>query len=137
MLVSLLFHADTPEGLHRYTQAVGLAAVDACREVAGVDATLKWPNDLLVGARKLAGILAEIAPIPGGIAVVVGVGMNVTWPQAIPEDLAETMTALSIECGEPVDRQAVLAALLAALDSTDWSRVHDRYRSALARSVAR
>ena len=132
LLVSLLFHADAPEGLHRYTQAAGLAAVDACRAVAGVEASLKWPNDVMVGARKLAGILAETAPISGGIAVVVGVGMNVTWPRAIPEDLADTMTALNLECGEPVDRDAVLAAMLAALDSTDWSLLHDRYRAALS-----
>ena len=132
LLVSLLFHADAPEGLHRYTQAAGLAAVDACRAVAGVEASLKWPNDVMVGGRKLAGILAETAPISRGIAVVVGIGMNVTWPGALPEDLAETMTALNLECGELVDRDAVLAAMLAALDSTDWSLLHDRYRACLS-----
>ena len=132
LLVSLLFHADGPEGLHRFTQAVGLAAVDACRAVAGVEATLKWPNDVLVGARKLAGILAETAPVSRGIAVVVGIGMNVTWPPSIPDDLAETMTALNLERGEPVDREAVLAAMLTALDATDWAVVHDRYRAALS-----
>jgi len=132
LLVSLLFHGDAPEGLHRFTQAVGLAAVDACRAVAGVEASLKWPNDVLVGSRKLAGILAETAPISRGIAVVVGIGMNVNWPRAIPDDLAESMTALNFECGEPVDREAVLAAILAALDSTDWPVLHDHYRAALS-----
>jgi len=132
LLVSLLFHADGPEGLHRFTQAVGLAAVDACRAVARVEATLKWPNDVLVGPRKLAGILAETAPISRGIAVVVGIGMNVTWPRAIPDDLAETMTALNLERGEAVDREAVLAAMLTALDATDWAVLHDDYRAALS-----
>jgi BirA family biotin operon repressor/biotin-[acetyl-CoA-carboxylase] ligase len=132
LLVSLLFHADSTEGLHRYTQAVGLAAIAACRGVARVEASLKWPNDVLVGPRKLAGILAETAPVDRGIAVVVGIGLNVTWPHVIPEELVETMTALNLECGEAVDREAVLAAMLVALDSTDWSRIYDRYRAELA-----
>ena len=58
LLVSLLFH-DVPEDPGDLTRRVGLAAVDACRETAGVTAVLKWPNDVLVGDRKLAGILAE------------------------------------------------------------------------------
>jgi len=132
LLVSLLFHAPAAEGLHRFTQAVGLAAVDACRTVAGVEASLKWPNDVLVASRKLAGILAETAPVDAGIAVVVGIGMNVTWPAEVPADLVETMTALNLECGRPVDREAVLAAMLAALDATDWAALHDRYRAALS-----
>ncbi len=54
----------------------GVAVVDAVAEVAGVDAGLKWPNDVLVGCGKLAGILAEVAaPAP---VVVVGLGLNVT-----------------------------------------------------------
>jgi BirA family transcriptional regulator, biotin operon repressor / biotin---[acetyl-CoA-carboxylase] ligase len=137
LLVSILFHAPRPNGLHRFTQAVGLAAVDACRDVAGVEAALKWPNDVLVGSRKLAGILAETAPLsrPGvdeGIAVVVGIGLNVTWPVEIPEDLVETMTALNLECGRPVDRDAVLEGMLTALEVTDWVALHDRYRTTLA-----
>ena len=64
--------------------------------------------------------------------MVVGIGMNVTWPRALPEDLEATMTALNLECGGPVDRDAVLAAMLAALDSTDWSLLHDRYRACLS-----
>ena len=54
------------------------------------DASLKWPNDLLVGERKLAGVLAESAPadVPSAdrdsIAVVVGIGLNVNWPRRPP-----------------------------------------------------
>ena len=58
LLVSILFH-DVPAHPSELTRRVALAAVDACAEVAGVDVALKWPNDLLVGDRKLAGILAE------------------------------------------------------------------------------
>ena len=48
-----------PDDLHLCTGAVALAAADACREVAGVEPVLKWPNDLVVGGAKLAGVLAE------------------------------------------------------------------------------
>src|SRR4051794_23009041 len=67
---------------HLATAAVGLAAADACRDVAGVVAGLKWPNDLVAVApdgqeRKLAGVLAE-ADLRGGVlaAIVVGIGIN-------------------------------------------------------------
>ncbi len=69
--------------LHLCTVAVALAAAAACEHGAGVAAELKWPNDLVVGGRKLAGILAEAVPRgPGGAgdAVVVGLGLNVRWP---------------------------------------------------------
>jgi BirA family biotin operon repressor/biotin-[acetyl-CoA-carboxylase] ligase len=130
--VSVLFHAPAAEGLHQYTQAVALAARDACREVAGVDAVLKWPNDLLVGDRKVAGVLAEGAPLSSGpIAVVVGIGINVQWESPLPDDLVATMTALNIEAGRVVDRDDMLASLLAALDLEPPPDLLDRYRAAL------
>ncbi|HTN81748.1 MAG TPA: biotin--[acetyl-CoA-carboxylase] ligase [Acidimicrobiales bacterium] len=132
LLASLLFHSASSEGLHRHTQAVALAAAEACRNVARVDAVLKWPNDLLVGSRKVAGVLAETAPLPSGaLAVVVGIGLNVSWPAPLPPDLAPTMTALNIEAGRDVDRAEVLRAMLDALDSLDWAQLHSRYRAEL------
>ncbi len=132
MLASLLFIAPTTEGLHRYTQAVGLAAGDACSEIAGVTTSLKWPNDVMVGDRKLAGVLAESAATAAGeIAVVVGIGLNVNWPPPLPADLAATMTALNLEAGRDIDRGDILHAMLGALDATDWSCLVERYRGAL------
>ena len=67
--------------VHLCAGAVALAAADACGVVAGVDPTLKWPNDLLLDGAKLAGVLAEAefaGPVP--TAVVVGIGINVAWP---------------------------------------------------------
>ena len=78
LLVSLLF-TDVPHVPHVLTQRVGLAAVTAARRLAGVDARLKWPNDLLVGDRKLAGVLAQSTFVGGRQAVVVGIGINVGW----------------------------------------------------------
>lgn len=81
LLMSVLFRNVTVDP-HRLVQRLGLAT----RSVAvafGAAATLKWPNDLLVGPQKLAGILAEARPDPvGATAVVVGLGLNVGWAPA-------------------------------------------------------
>lgn len=103
------------------TLAAGLAAADACQAVAGVAATLKWPNDILAGDAKLGGVLSELV----GDAVVVGLGVNLTWAPAGGACL-----------GPGVDRDALLAAYLAALDEP--AGVLARYRprcSTLGRRV--
>ena len=116
LLVSLLFH-DVPEDPGELTRRVGLAAVDACDEVAGVTAVLKWPNDVLVGDRKLAGILAERSSTG---SVVVGLGLNVGWA---PDGAAKL--------GSDIDPLDVLSALLAAFDRLP-DDVAGRYRETLA-----
>jgi BirA family biotin operon repressor/biotin-[acetyl-CoA-carboxylase] ligase len=107
LLVSVLLRpALEPRALHLCTVAAALATIGACTRVARLDVRIKWPNDLLVGERKLAGILAETVPSDGGAApvgggatgahggaapadavsavthraVIVGVGVNVRWP---------------------------------------------------------
>lgn len=72
------------ERLGTLALVAGLALMHAATETAGVDATLKWPNDLLVGPdrAKAAGVLSEVVPDAAGQAAVVGVGFNVT---ALPE----------------------------------------------------
>ncbi len=103
LLVSLLFR-EIPDTPHVLTQRVGLAAIAACQQVAGVRPTLKWPNDLLLDDLKLAGILAQ-ATLGAHPAVVVGIGLNVGWaPQG------------SARLGDSVDPLNLLAALLTAYD---------------------
>jgi len=81
----------------------GIAVVDAVAAVAGISARLKWPNDVLVGTGKLAGILAEVAaPAP---AVVVGLGLNVT---EAPDPAATSLALL----GATVDRSELTEAVL-------------------------
>ena len=72
------------ERLGTLSLVAGLALMHAATETAGIDAVLKWPNDLLVGPGrvKAAGVLSEIVPDAAGHAVVVGVGFNVT---ALPD----------------------------------------------------
>ena len=121
LLVSLLFR-DVPADPHQLTQRVALAAVEACSLVAGVTPTLKWPNDLLLDGRKLAGILAQAGAAPGAdrpAYVVVGIGLNVGWA---PDDAA---------ClGDSFDPAAVLDAVLTAYDRLP-SDITDAYRSSL------
>lgn len=86
----------------------GLAVVEALDETTGVAARLKWPNDVLVGDGKLAGILAEVAaPVP---AVVVGIGLNVTMTAAEAPD--PNATSLRMLGAAVTERQAIAAAVL-------------------------
>ena len=132
LLVSVLLR-PTPASasrLHGATQAVGLAARSACADVAGFTPELKWPNDLMVGSRKLAGVLAEA--VEG--AVVVGMGLNVSWPT----EPTEQAVSLAAVLGRPVSRDDVLDCYLAHLAErvAQWNdgpdRLLDDYRAALA-----
>jgi BirA family biotin operon repressor/biotin-[acetyl-CoA-carboxylase] ligase len=102
---------------------VGLATLSAIKSVAGVVAEVKWPNDLLLGDRKLAGILAESE----GDAVVVGLGVNVT---SAPPGAA----AVNDQAGRAVDRGQLLEALLIDLDGWygRWDDVAASYRDQCA-----
>ncbi len=92
-------------------------------EVAGFAPRLKWPNDLVLPGdgsapdRKLAGILAEAdcgrATAPRSSS---GIGINVAWPAALPEELAEVAVACNHVTDRPVDREDLLVALLRRLD---------------------
>jgi BirA family transcriptional regulator, biotin operon repressor / biotin---[acetyl-CoA-carboxylase] ligase len=93
----------------------GTAVVAAVRGVTGVNATLKWPNDVLVGGRKLAGILAETT----GDAVVVGIGINVsTEPDELPPPGPGGLKATSLRAeGSPaLDREQLLTGILLAFE---------------------
>ena len=95
----------------------GIAVAAALRAEAGVTATLKWPNDVLVDGRKIAGILAEAH----GDAIVAGVGLNVTLTRA--ELPVPTATSLLLEDAACLDRERLLAAMLTELASryTAWA----------------
>ena len=96
------------------TFMAALAVGDALNESAGVKTDIKWPNDLLSGERKICGILAEGIETTYGRAVVLGIGINLTQ-NAFPSELANVATSVSAETGRPAEREAILAALLAAI----------------------
>ncbi|MGA4543306.1 biotin--[acetyl-CoA-carboxylase] ligase [Uniformispora flossi] len=97
----------------------GVAAARAMSRAGGIDVRLKWPNDLLVGERKLAGILAERA----GEGVVVGIGLNVTLAEG--ELPVPTATSLALAGSTTTDRDPLLRALLREFE--DW---YVRWRAA-------
>ena len=127
LLVSVLLRASPAPP--RAVMAAGLALAGAVAEVAGVAPALKWPNDLVVGDRKLAGLLAEA----DDDALVVGAGCNVNWLE-FPPELSATATACNLEAGRTVDRDALLDAYLDAFDRrlAAGDAVIDDYRAQLA-----
>ena len=97
------------------TIMAGASIADGIRQATGLSVTVKWPNDLFVERRKLAGILAEGGSSPvAGHHVVLGFGINVS-AAAYPPDVASRATSLELELGRPVDRGLVLGECLAAL----------------------
>jgi BirA family transcriptional regulator, biotin operon repressor / biotin---[acetyl-CoA-carboxylase] ligase len=95
--------------LPRVTVAASVAVASVVRKT-GLDVRIKWPNDVTVKGRKLAGILTEASD---GCAIL-GVGLNVNCrPEEIPADIA---TSLLIETGKPQDRISLAAEILSALD---------------------
>jgi BirA family biotin operon repressor/biotin-[acetyl-CoA-carboxylase] ligase len=115
LLASVLLRPGCGGGdVHLCAGAVALAGADACREVAGVDPVLKWPNDLLLDGAKLAGILAEAEfSGPALTAVIVGIGINVAWPG--PAEAGGTCLDDAGGTAQPVVRQVLLDHLLGAL----------------------
>lgn len=106
----------------------GLAVVDGVRRATGLQATVKWPNDVLVDGGKVAGILVERVERPGGAVAVVGVGLNVSSTR---EELpVATATSLELAGATSVDRTALLAHVLRAF--TDW---YDAWLAAAGRGL--
>ncbi len=93
------------------TLALGLAAVDAIRNVAGLACDLRWPNDVMIGGKKTAGILVQMA----GGAAIAGIGINVNHA-AFPLELAGVATSLRIQTGREFDRESLLTNLLTSID---------------------
>ena len=95
-----------PPGPPELAPILSLLAADgmagACRDVAGVEVGCKWPNDLVVGERKVAGILPEASVSDGRLrSVVIGMGLNVAMSrQDFPEDIRPLATSLAMEGGE-------------------------------------
>jgi BirA family biotin operon repressor/biotin-[acetyl-CoA-carboxylase] ligase len=111
------------------TLTAGVALAEAIQSACGLITEIKWPNDLLIGGRKLAGILAEgvVGDTVSGsrslTSVVLGYGINVSSLTPAPE-LGDRATSLQRELGRPVDRAALFSETLGALA--------DRYEDLLA-----
>jgi BirA family transcriptional regulator, biotin operon repressor / biotin---[acetyl-CoA-carboxylase] ligase len=115
LLVSVLLRPPLPlDEVPLVLMAAGLAACDGVEAAAGFRPGLKWPNDLVVTDRKLAGLLSEAAG--GEPAVIVGLGVNVATG-AYPAELAAEAISCEEVASRTVDRAELLVAFLAALES--------------------
>lgn len=104
---SILLRPDAPKALWpRLALVAGLSVAEALEEYIPL-VGIKWPNDVWVGGKKIAGILVEA----GKDFVVIGIGLNVNT-LTFPPEVAETATSLALENGEPVSRADVLAGIM-------------------------
>lgn len=99
--------------------AVGVALAQVCREAGAAAVQLKWPNDVVTPAGKLAGILIEMqGDVLGPSLAVIGIGLNVRADAALTQQVDQALTALETETARPVDRNLILGKALAALVDT-------------------
>ncbi|WP_144937373.1 bifunctional biotin--[acetyl-CoA-carboxylase] ligase/biotin operon repressor BirA [Pseudomonas alabamensis] len=95
---------------------VGLAVMQVLRDLGVVKAGLKWPNDVLVGERKIAGILLELVGDPADVChVVIGIGINVNMQEN--DSVTQQWTSIRHETGSHLDRNVLIAQLNRQLDS--------------------
>jgi BirA family biotin operon repressor/biotin-[acetyl-CoA-carboxylase] ligase len=120
---ALLFTAvlPAPESHRQWTALTAALAVAAALRAQGVPAGLKWPNDVIVGRRKVAGILAEV---PAGGLAAVGIGINVDNPVQELPGAGENATSLVEVLGRKPGVEPVLAAVLDALAAA-WPLLTD------------
>ncbi len=115
----------------RLPLAVPVAVCEAVR-AAGLDAMIKWPNDIWVGDRKLSGMLIDAEAGPDGFVAFPGIGINVNGDPTLIAELRETATSVRRELGSPVAREALLADVCNGLESAlavDAQVLPVRYRA--------
>ncbi len=111
--MSLVLKPNIPptEGV-KATQIAAAAVCKAIRELTGLDALIKWPNDIVINGKKVCGILTEMAGQLNEIDyIIVGIGINVNM-DTFPEELKEIATSLLIEVGHKIDRKDLVVSIL-------------------------
>jgi len=113
LLASIIVRPRLPQTLlPTFSPMTAVATAEALRRVAPVAARVKWPNDVLVGGKKIAGILLESrAPV-----IIIGIGVNL-GQREFPPELAGLATSVALETGRAPDRETMLSALLEEFDA--------------------
>lgn len=116
--MSLLLRPDFPPMQASMMTLLGAMAVaDAIKRVTGLSAGIKWPNDIVVGGKKVCGILTEMsAEIDYINYVVIGIGINVNNGADFPEEIKKVATSIFLETGEKAPRAAIAAAVWEAFE---------------------
>lgn len=138
--MSLLLRPDIPaDKASMLTLVAALAVQKGIQEEAGLVSSIKWPNDLVMGQKKICGILTEMRSRENQPEyVIVGIGVNANMTE-FPEEIRETATSLYLEKGEKVDRAKVIANIMLAfeeyykkfLETLDLSLLKEEYDSRL------
>ena len=121
LLMSIVLRPPIPPGLAPQLSLVAAVAVADALGLAGATAAIRWPNDVMVGKRKICGLLPEAVTTREGALehVILGIGLNVNQAD-FPEPIRELATSMRIETGGERAVDAMMATVLAALE--------DRYR---------
>lgn len=117
IFMSLILRPDVlPSSASMLTLVAALAVREGIEKETGLNVSIKWPNDIVSGGKKLCGILTEMsAELEGIHYVVVGMGINANM-ETFPEEIRETATSLLLETGENVRRSCLIAAVMAAFE---------------------
>ncbi|MFC1889298.1 biotin--[acetyl-CoA-carboxylase] ligase [Thermodesulfobacteriota bacterium] len=139
LYTSILLRPDmTPAESLKITLAAAVAAARTVERASGLTPEIKWPNDILLGGRKVAGILTEMtSELDALYFVVVGIGINVNMEEdEIPVEIRRTATSLAIETGRKYRRALFAADLFAELERVylhlnggRWGEVLDEWRA--------
>lgn len=112
MFSVLLRPKMAPSEVSAVTPLTGLAVCKALRELTGLDCRIKWPNDVIVGSKKLVGILTEMSAEFDAVEyIIIGTGINVNQTE-FADDIADKATSLRLEAGREFDKNKLLAAVL-------------------------
>lgn len=133
-----------PDKASMITLVMALSVAQAIEEDTGLQAQIKWPNDIVVHKKKVCGILTEMSVTPEMdeiqfVVAGVGVNSNQESPEEFPEEIRSTATSLRIESGSPINRAKLLACILARFEENyevfvrtlDLSGLREAYQSHL------
>ena len=117
LLFSVLLRPTlAPNNVFILTMIFALAAADALKDVSGLDAGIKWPNDIYLGEKKLGGMLTEFSVLKESVQyLVLGIGLNVNWKPKNEQTLGYMASSVFAETGKRVSREKLLVALLRRL----------------------
>lgn len=121
------------------TLAAALSLSEAIEKSTGLQPSIKWPNDLLINGKKLAGILTEMELLdPGSAYAILGIGLNVNLDRKhLPEALVESAGSLLIESGKAWPRERILAAVLNTLEKNYFTLNQGEFEEIRGRYLAR